>query len=121
MDHGEACAVMLPYYAAYYAPTVTDKLKTLTDMLGGDASGNLARDFAEVLLNFYKKLEFPITLREFSGFSQDLIDKAIGDASQNKMKLAAMPRPVPADNSEKVLRTIIQGAYNGILDDILKL
>jgi len=121
MDHGEACAVMLPYYAAYYAPTVTDKLKTLTDILGVDASGNPARDFAEALLNFYKKLEFPLTLREFSDFSLDLIDKAIGDASQNKMKLEAMPRPVPADNSEKVLRTIIEGAYYGTLDDILKL
>ena len=121
MDHGEACAVMLPYYAAYYAPTVTDKLKTLTDILGVDASGNLARGFAEGLLGFYKKLEFPITLRGFSDFSKDLIDKAIGDASQNKMKLEAMPRPVPADNSEKVLRTIIEGAYDGVLDDILKL
>ena len=34
MDHGEACAVMLLYYVAYYAPTVTDKPKTLTNILG---------------------------------------------------------------------------------------
>ncbi|MBW2334570.1 MAG: iron-containing alcohol dehydrogenase [Deltaproteobacteria bacterium] len=121
MDHGEACAVMLPYYAAYYAPTITEKLKTLAETLSIDDSGNIAKDFAEGLLNFYKKLGFPLTLKEFKNFSEDLIDKAIGDASQNKMKLEAMPRPIPSDKSEEILRTIIIGAYNGTIDDILKL
>jgi len=121
MDHGEACAIMLPYYAAYYAPVVMEKLKTVSQILGVQDSGEPARDLAEGLLNFYKALGFPSTLREVENFSKDLIDKAINDASQNKMKLEAMPRPVPVENSEKVLRTIIEGAYNGTLEEILKL
>lgn len=121
MDHGEACAVMLPYYAAYYAPTVMEKLKVLAKILGVADSGNIAKDFAEGLLDFYKNLDFPLTLKEFKDFSKDLIDKAIGDASQNIMKLQAMPRPVPAEKSEETLRTIIEGAYNGTIDNILKL
>jgi alcohol dehydrogenase class IV len=121
MDHGEACAVMLPYYGAYYAPVVKDKLKILTEILGGKDSGNMARDFAEGLLDFYKRLNFPSTLKAYEKFSKDLIDKAIKDASQNRMKLEAMPRPIPAEKSEAVLRTIIEGAYHGTLEEIIRL
>jgi hypothetical protein len=60
-------------------------------------------------------------LKAFEGFSTGLIDKAVADASQNKMKLEAMPRPVPSEKSEKILRTIIEGAYEGRLEEILKL
>jgi alcohol dehydrogenase len=121
MDHGEACAVMLPYYAAYYAPVVTEKLEKVSEILGVRRSGEPARDFAEGLLGFYRRLGFPLTLEEFKDFSRDLIDKAVADASLNKMKLEAMPRPIPEDRSEQILRTIIEGAYKGTLDDILKL
>lgn len=46
---------------------------------------------------------------------------ALADASQNKMKLEAMPRPISVEDSERVLRTIIEGAYEGKIDGILKL
>jgi alcohol dehydrogenase class IV len=121
MDHGEACAVMLPYYGAYYAPVVEEKLRNVSRIMGVKDSGNPAKDFAEGLLGFYRRLGFPLTLKEFKDFSYELIDKAVADASQNKMKLEAMPRPVPAEKSEKVSRTIIEGAYEGRLDEILKL
>lgn len=121
MDHGEACAVMLPYYGAYYAPVVEEKLRNVSRIMGVKASGHSARDFAEGLLGFYRRIGFPSTLKEFKDFTPGLIDKAVADASQNKMKLDAMPRPVPLDRSEKVLRTIIEGAYEGRLDEILKL
>ena len=45
----------------------------------------------------------------------------MSDASQNRMKLEAMPRPVTPERSAEVLRTIIQGAYDGRLDEIVKL
>jgi alcohol dehydrogenase len=121
MDHGEACAVMLPYYAAYYGGTVTEKLKRLNEIVGVKNSGNTAEDFADGLRNFYKNLDFPLTLKEFKNFSKDLIEKAVTDALQNKMKLEAMPRPVPLEKSDEILRTIITGAYNGTLEEILKL
>ena len=121
MDHGEACAVMLPYYVAYYAPAVTEKLKRLTEILGMKDSGNTAEDFADGLRNFYRNLGFPLTLKEFKDFSKDLIDKAIKDASQNRMKLEAMPRPIPLEKCNDILGTIITGAYNGTIEEILKL
>jgi hypothetical protein len=60
-------------------------------------------------------------LKEFKNFSEDLIDKAVRDASQNRMKLEASPRPVPPEKSEEVLHTIIEGAYHGTIEKILKL
>ncbi|MCF8143696.1 MAG: iron-containing alcohol dehydrogenase [Deltaproteobacteria bacterium] len=121
MDHGEACAVMLPYYGAYYAPVIAQKMRRVCQAMGIEGSGDVAKDFAEGLLDFYKKLGFPVTLKEFDGFSEGLIEKAVNDAAQNKMKLEAMPRPVPIENSARVLRTIIEGAYTGSLEEILKL
>lgn len=121
MDHGEACAVMLPYYGAYYAPVVADRLRKVSQILGVPDSGDVARDFSQGLLDFYRKLDFPLTLKEFENFSKGLIEKAVSDAAQNKMKLEAMPRPVPSETSESVLRIIIEGAYEGKLDEILKL
>lgn len=59
--------------------------------------------------------------KEFKGFSKKLIDKAVTDAAQNKMKLEAMPRPIPLERSKSMLRTIIEGAYEGKLDNNLKL
>jgi alcohol dehydrogenase len=121
MDHGEACAVMLPYYAAYYAPVVMEKLKTLSQILGVRETQDPAKGFAEGLLNFYRRLGFPLTLKEFDDFKRELIEKAVTDASQNRMKLEAMPRPIAVEDSEHILRTIIEGAYEGKIDDILKL
>jgi alcohol dehydrogenase len=121
MDHGEACAVMLPYYGAYYAPVIAQKMKKVSEAMGANDTGNPAKDFAEGLLGFYRRLGFPLSLKEFEEFSEELIEKAVNDASQNKMKLEAMPRPVPAEKSHEVLRTIIEGAYHGSLEAILKL
>jgi len=121
MDHGEACAVMLPYYGAYYAPVIDQKMRKVCEAMGVEDSGNVAMDFAEGLLNFYKKLGFPLTLKDFGTFSEELIEKAVNDASQNKMKLEAMPRPIPLEKSTQILRTIIEGAYKGSLEEILKL
>lgn len=121
MDHGEAVAVMLPYYTAYYAPNISEKIKNVSALMGLPKSRDMTRDFVEGLFNFYKKINFPLTLREFKNFSIDLIDKAVRDASQNRMKLEASPRPVPPERSDEVLRTIIEGAYQGTIEKIVDL
>jgi alcohol dehydrogenase len=121
MDHGEAVAVMLPYYSAYYAPNIREKMKKAAELMGIPESGNMTEDFVRGLFDFYRKINFPLTLKSFKSFSEDLIDKAVRDASQNRMKLEASPRPVPPERSEEVLRTIIEGAYEGRIDKIVNL
>jgi len=121
MDHGEAVAVMLPYYTAYYAPNISEKIKNVAELMSIPESKNMTKDFVQGLFEFYKKVNFPLTLKEFKNFSKDLIEKAVRDASQNRMKLDASPRPIPPERSNEVLRTIIEGAYQGKTDKIMKL
>jgi alcohol dehydrogenase class IV len=121
MDHGEAVAVMLPYYSAYYAPDISEKMKNVARLMGIPESGNMKEAFVEGLFDFYKKVNFPVSLKEFKNFSEDLIEKAIRDVSQNRMKLEASPRPVPPDKSEEILHTIIEGAYQGSIEKIVHL
>jgi alcohol dehydrogenase class IV len=121
MDHGEAVAVMLPYYIAYYAPNISEKIKNVAELMSIPESKNMTKDFVQGLFEFYKKVNFPLTLKEFKNFSKDLIEKAVRDASQNRMKLEASPRPVPPEKSEEVLHTIIEGAYQGTIKKIVHL
>jgi alcohol dehydrogenase class IV len=121
MDHGEAVAVMLPYYSAYYAPNIAEKMKKVAELMSIPESRDLTEDFVQGLFEFYKKIDFPLTLREFKNFSEDLIDKAVRDASQNRMKLETSPRPVPPEKSEEILHTIIEGAHQGTIKKIVHL
>lgn len=121
MDHGEATAVMLPYYGAFYAPLIAEKLRKVSDLLGISPSESPANDFVEGMFSFYRKIGFPTALREFPRFSTSHIGRAIEDGRNNTMKLAAMPRPVPVERSHEILSTIIWGAYHGRLADILRL
>jgi alcohol dehydrogenase class IV len=121
MDHGEAVAVMLPYYSAYYAPEIFEKIKNIASVMGVPESKDMTKAFVEGLFEFYRKIDFPLTLKGFKNFSKDLIEKAVQDASQNRMKLEASPRPVPPEKSREVLQTIIEGAYEGTIDKIVKL
>ena len=50
-----------------------------------------------------------------------MIDKAVKDASQNQMKLDNMPRPIPAERSDEILEEILDGAWNGKIEKIMKL
>jgi alcohol dehydrogenase class IV len=121
MDHGEAVAVMLPYYTAYYAPNISEKIKNVAALMGIKESGDMTKSLIDGLFDFYKKINFPLTLKEFKNFSKDLIEKAVTDASQNRMKLEASPRPVTIEKNSEVLQTIIEGAYEGTIDKIVKL
>jgi alcohol dehydrogenase class IV len=96
-------------------------MKKVAELMSIPESKDLTEDFVQGLFALYKKVNFPLTLREFRNFSEDLIDKAVRDASQNRMKLEASPRPVPAEKSEEVLRTIIEGAYQGTIEKIVDL
>jgi alcohol dehydrogenase class IV len=96
-------------------------MKKVAELMSIPESKNMTKDFVQGLFKFYKKVNFPLTLKEFKNFSEDLIEKAVRDASQNRMKLEVSPRPVPPERSEEVLHTIMEGAYQGTIEKILNL
>ncbi|MBN2151143.1 MAG: iron-containing alcohol dehydrogenase [Candidatus Lokiarchaeota archaeon] len=121
MDHGEATAVMLPYYTAYYGKAIPEKLGQVAGLMGLETRGDVTRAVVLGLIDFYKAIGQKTTLAQHEGFPKDFIEKAIADAAQNQMKLDAMPRPVPAARSKEILRAIIGGAWTGDVDAILAL
>lgn len=121
MDHGEATALMLPYYVAYYGKSVEGKLKQIADILEIDGNGDITRKVVETLLKFYKGVGQPTKISEYESFPKEFIEKAIKDASQNQMKLDNMPRPILAEKRDHILRVILEGAWEGNINDILKL
>jgi alcohol dehydrogenase class IV len=121
LDHGEATALMLPYYVAYYGRAVQEKLRKIAELMDLNTSGNITKIVVENIIKFYKKIGQPIKLSEYEKFSKVYLNKAIQDASENQMKLDDMPRPIPAEDREKILQVILNGAWVGRFDEILNL
>ncbi|MEX2683816.1 MAG: iron-containing alcohol dehydrogenase family protein [Candidatus Sigynarchaeota archaeon] len=121
LDHGEATALMLPYYTAYYGKNIPGKIDQIAKLMELKVSGDGTRAVVLGLIDFYKAIGQKTRLAEHGQFPKDFIEKAIADAAQNQMKLDAMPRPVPAMRSKEVLRTIIEGAWTGDIEPILAL
>jgi alcohol dehydrogenase class IV len=121
MDHGEATALMLPYYVAYYGKNISRKLEEIAKLMNVDIKSGLTKAVVEGLLTFYKRIGQPTKLAEYSKFPREFLAKAIQDASQNQMKLDNMPRPISAEKRDYILDVILEGAWNGQIDEILKL
>jgi alcohol dehydrogenase class IV len=123
MPHGQATGIMLPYYIVYYAknPVVAKKLEPIAKMLNVPVDQHIGKNVAKAILDWYKLLGFKTTLKEFEGFDETQIKKAIIDAAQNEMKLKAMPHPIPNERKDEILSVIVRSAYCGNLDDIERL
>ncbi|MBM3748277.1 MAG: iron-containing alcohol dehydrogenase [Acidobacteria bacterium] len=127
MSHGGACALLNPYYAVFFAPTVPGPLKLL---------GSIARDLgysrvdidrtsgrelgvvvAEALVGFLRKAGLPWRLKDVPGFSQAHIHRALAAAKdpQLKMKLENMPVPLTAEMVDEYMGPILEAAASGDL------
>ena len=115
--HGNSTGIMLPYYMAYYArnPAVIEKLLPIAQMLNLPVEGDLGVSVASAILDWYKSMGFPTKLTEMPGWLAEYKNKALQDASQNAMKLQAMPNPVPVEKVDEIIGPIIQAAIDGNL------
>ena len=67
----------------------------------------------EVIANYEKLLEIwkVPRLTEFPELTEDVLLQTCRSAGANRMKLELAPRPVPLEESEKVLRDILHCAW----------
>ncbi len=128
LSHGRACAIMNPYYTVFFGPAIQPQLKVLAEIYGraglmaGDSSSlvgrKLAEAVAEAMIRLAKRVGFPTTLGEITGFSEAHIQRALMAAKnpQLEMKLRNMPVPLgPAmidDYMEPVLRAAAGGDFS---------
>ncbi len=130
LSHGRACAIMNPYYTVFFAPAIEKPLKLVgaifkeagyTDAKIEELSGReLGVTVAETMIAFERKIGFPATLGEVSGFGDAHIERALTAAKnpQLRMKLENMPVPLTAEIVDEYMGPVLQAAKTGELDRI---
>jgi alcohol dehydrogenase class IV len=125
LSHGRACAMMNPYYTAFFAPAVEDPLKMVgkiyeragyTEGSVENLSGReLGEAVAKAMLRLSERIGFPTRLEQVDGFTQAHITKALKAAKnpQLKMKLQNMPIPLSAEQVDEYMGPILEAAKTG--------
>lgn len=130
LSHGRACAIMNPYYTVFFAPAIERPLRmvgrifqdaglTSTDMdkLSGRKLGVAV---AEAMFALSRRVGFPTTLGEVTGFTEEHLERALAAAKdpQLKMKLENMPVSLTAETVDVYMRPILEAARDGDLSAI---
>jgi alcohol dehydrogenase class IV len=127
LSHGRACALMNPYYTVFFAPAVEGPLRVVGKIfkqagyIREDLSNLHGRDLGVAVANgmfaFAKAIDFPTTLGEVEGFTQDHIRRALTAAKnpQLKMKLENMPIPMTAEMIDAYMGPILEAGKTGDL------
>jgi len=127
LSHGRACAIMNPYYTVFYAPAIEAPLRAvgriyrqagLTDADVDVLSGReLGLAVAEAMIELSRRVGFPTTLGQVSGFTNDHIARALAAAKdpQLRMKLQNMPVPLTADMVDEYMGSVLLAARDGDL------
>jgi alcohol dehydrogenase len=130
MPHGRACAIMNPYYTVMFSAAIQEPLKVVGHILKQagftKASIDQLQDkalglaVAEAMINFGKSIQYPTTLNEITGFSQDYIERALTAAKnpQLKMKLENMPVAMNAAMVDQYMGSVLEAARDGDLSKI---
>lgn len=133
LSHGRACAIMNPYYSVFFAPAVERELRVIGEIFERygytqtDLSTLKGRDLglavAEAMFALAKDINFPTTLGEVKGFTDDHITRALTAAKnpQLKMKLQNMPVPLEASQIDEYMGPILYAAKTGDLSLIKNL
>jgi len=127
-SHGRACAILNPYYAAFFAPAIEGKVRAVGRIyarygyaaageIEGSGGGSLGKAVARAMLGFSRSLGYPATLAELPGFGGEHITRML-DAAKNPqlaMKLRNMPVPVDAGRVDERLGPVLRAASTGNL------
>jgi alcohol dehydrogenase len=131
ISHGRACALMNPYYTAFFTPAVPDRVRKIGTIykrhgfIKGDierlSDQDLGRSVAEGMLNFNRSINFPTTLSEIGNIDYRVISKILSAAKDPQLdsKLKNMPIPLSSDAVDEYMSPILEAAWTGDLDRIV--
>lgn len=126
-SHGRACGIMNIYYTVFFAPAIEEQLKVLGDIFKRNGyidvdinnlnGRKLGEAVAEGMIKFAKEVNFPTTLSELDGFTDQHIKRALKAAKdpQLDMKLKNMPIPLDASLVDEYMGPILEAAKTGDL------
>lgn len=131
LSHGRACALMNPYYTAFFALAVPDRVRKIGDIyknygfikgnLEGLSAQDLGRIVAEGMLNFNRSIRFPTALSEIENIEYEVINKIQTAAKDPQLdsKLKNMPIPLSAGTVDTYMGPILEAAWSGDLGRIV--
>ncbi len=125
LSHGRACAIMNPYYTVFFGPAIQPQLRVLAEIYRrhGLSEGDplalqgrkLAESVAGAMIRLARRVGFPATLGEISGFGEEHIQRALFAAKnpQLEMKLKNMPVPLTAATVDEFMEPVLRAATSG--------
>jgi len=131
ISHGRACALMNPYYTAFFTPAVPDRVRKIGTIyknhgfIKGDierlSDQDLGRRVAEGMLNFNRSIQFPVTLSEIENVEHEVINKILSAAKDPQLdsKLQNMPIPLSSGTVDEYMGPILEAAWSGDLNRIV--
>lgn len=130
LSHGRASAIMNPYYTVFFAPAIEGPLRMVgrifkdAGLTSADmdklAGRQLGVAVAEAMFALSRRVGFPTTLGEVTGFTDEHIERALAAAKdpQLKMKLENMPVSLTTEAVDVYMRPVLEAARDGDLDAI---
>jgi len=126
LPHGRACAILNPYYTVLFSHAIQDQLKSVARIYVDNGyldeskmkleGRKLAEAVAEGMINFFREIGFPATLKEV-GATERHIEKMVNAAKdpQLKSKLENMPIPIRAEagDVDRLIKPTLEAAYTG--------
>ena len=111
IEHGMAVVMLLPAAWQYYLgnPEVCKRTMELAPVFPGETPEQVIESFKE----FLSSVGVPPSLAAYPLLTPSLMEQTAKSAGANKMKLELAPRPVPLEDSEKILSQILIKAYKG--------
>jgi alcohol dehydrogenase len=133
MDHGKATALLTPYYVAFFAPAIGDKLLEAGAVyqrhgcidagvdLASLAPKELGTVVAAGMAELARSVGFPTTLGEVEGFGDEHVERMLTAAKDPALasKLQGMPIPMEPEEVDRYMGPILEAARTGDFDRIL--
>jgi alcohol dehydrogenase len=127
MDHGMATALLTPYYVAFFAPAIRDRLVKVGDVyrrLGYIAQAvdlaelptrELGLTVAQGMAELARSVGFPTTLGEVDGFGDEHVERMLAAAKDPALssKLQGMPIPMTSEDVDRYMGPILAAARTG--------
>jgi len=133
MDHGEATALLTPYYTCFFAPAIEAKLRAVgriyqkygyierTADLGSLSARALGETVARGMAALAESVGFPTALNQVRGFGDEHVARMLSAAKDPALasKLEAMPIPMTAADVDRYMGPILEAARTGDLSLIV--
>ena len=114
-SHGRACGIMNIYYTVFFAPAIEDQLRVIGNIFkrNGYIEENidklegrkLGEAVARGIISFAEEIDFPTTLSELDGFTDQHIERALKAAKDPQLEMKLKNMPIPLDASLAVSYT----------------